>query len=703
MSKDMKKTIMARIYLVFAFVGIVALIIIIRIFYIQIYQGDELEKISHEQSYRNQPVKAVRGNIYSGGSELLATSVPIYNLYWDAKVVAQNDFEENIDSLSIYYNRLFPMTATATFEKRMRQAYKKEKRYYRIARNVEHAQLKQIRKMPIFRLGKYKGGLIIEKFDRRKRPYKKLAKRTIGIFSNVKQDYVVGLEGAFNNVLKGKDGMRLEQRVAGGWRPMYMYDQTLTEPINGDDIVTSIDVNIQDVAENSLYRQLQKHRADWGCVVLMEVHTGKVKAIANLKRDTATGNYYESYNYAIGRAVEPGSTFKLASLIVALEDKKVRLDDIIKTGNGEIVYKNKTMSDSHKGGFGDLTVKGVLEHSSNVGVFKIILGAYENDPEKFIDGIYRMGLQKPLGLQIKGEGKPYIKNPHDKTWSGISLPWMSIGYEMSITPLQILTFYNAVANDGKMVKPLFVSSVSRTGNPVETFETQVINPRIASPKVIKMAQEMLKGVVQEGTAEMLKSSPYPVAGKTGTAQTNYSQRQKRRRYRASFIGYFPADNPRYSIIVVINNPKGYVYYASQLTVPVFKDIADKIYARDLEIQHKDKIFKGFSAPESLYGDQDDVRGIYKTLGYQSNTPNPQATWGAAVTKKEDEKINFYIRNYKEGILPNLKGMNARDAIYFLEGLGYHVKISGIGKVVSQSVEAGSRVISGSNIELKLQF
>ncbi len=703
MSENSKKGIIARVYLVFAFVGIVSISIMLRILYIQIYEGAALEQISQEQSYRNQPVKAVRGNIYSNQSELLATSVPIYNLYWDSKVVTKNTFEEGIDSLSFYFNEIFPMTPASAFKKRMQQAHRNGKRYYRIARNVEHAQLKHIRKMPIFRLGKYKGGLIVEKFDRRKRPYKILAKRTIGIFSNVHQDYIVGLEGAFNETLKGKDGMRLEQRIAGGWRPMYMYDQTLTEPVNGDDIITSIDVNIQDVAESSLFRQLQKHRADWGSVVLMEVHTGQIKAIANLRRDTATGNYYESYNYAIGSAIEPGSTFKLASLMVALEDKKVRLDDIIKTGNGEIVYKGNNMSDSHKGGFGDITVKQVLGLSSNVGIFNIILKAYESDPQKFIDGVYKMGLHNSLGLQIKGEGKPYIKNPADKTWSGISLPWMSIGYEMSITPLQLLTFYNAVANDGVMVKPMFVNEISRTGITIEKYETEVINPRIASPEVIKMAQEMLEGVIQDGTAKILKSSPYLIAGKTGTAQTNYSQRQKRRRYRASFVGYFPADNPRYSIIIVIDNPKGYTYYASQLTVPVFKDIADKIFARDLEIQHKDKVFKGFSAPESLYGNQDDVRSIYNTLGFQSSTPNPQAAWGAAITKTDEKKISFYVRNNNEGFLPNLKGMNARDAVYFLEGLGYHVNIKGVGKVISQSIPANSPVVNGANIELNLAY
>jgi cell division protein FtsI (penicillin-binding protein 3) len=336
-----------------------------------------------------------------------------------------------------------------------------------------------------------------------------------------------------------------------------------------------------------------------------------------------------------------------------------------------------------------------------VGVFKIILGAYENNPDAFIKGIYRMGLNKPLGLEIRGEGKPYIKNPEDKTWSGISLPWISIGYEMAITPLQILTFYNAVANNGKMVKPIFVRNISRTGEVVKEFDPQVINPQIASPRTIKIAQEMLEGVVKEGTAVILKSSPYPVAGKTGTAQTNYSRRQGRMRYRASFVGYFPADNPRYSIIVVINNPKGPVYYASQLTVPVFKDIADKIYARNLEIQHDDTVFTGFSAPASLYGDQNDIRSIYNSLGYQYTSPNPEAPWCAAVPKKDIQNIGLYIRNYNNGILPSLKGMNARDAIFFLEGLGYHVDVEGFGKVTGQSVPPGTRVQQGGYISLTL--
>jgi len=423
--------------------------------------------------------------------------------------------------------------------------------------------------------------------------------------------------------------------------------------------------------------------------------------MANLTRDTATGNYYESFNYAIGRAVEPGSTFKLASLMVALEDKKVSLNDIIKTGDGEYIYKGKKMTDSHEGGFGDLSVKQVLEHSSNVGVFKIIIDAYESNPQKFIDGIYRMGLHNKLGIRIKGEPTPYIKNPSDKTWSGISLPWMSIGYEMSITPLQLLTFYNAVANNGVMVKPMFVNAISRTGKINTEFKTTILNKQIASPKVIAMAQEMLEGVVKEGTAKILKSSPYPVAGKTGTAQTNYSERQKRRRYRASFAGYFPADNPRYSIIVVIDNPKGYVYYASQLTVPVFKDIADKIYAHDLSMQHDDPISKEFTAPASLYGDQDNIRSIYNFLSYQTTTSAPEAAW-ASGTEKENI-VGLYTRNYQKGVLPSLKGLNARDAIYFLEGLGYTVQINGAGKVISQSIPAGTRVVKGAIITLKLGF
>jgi len=699
MSVDAKKKIMGRVYIVFGAMAFVALIILARILYIQIYHGEELAIEIEKQNFRTNKVPAIRGNIYSADHDLLATSVPIYQLFWDSKVVDDEVFERDIDSLSYMFNRLYPHISTSSFTNKLRKARRKGWRYYRVARSVSHADLKKIRRMPIFRLGTYKGGLIVEKSDRRERPYKMLSKRTIGIYSNVKKDYVVGLEGAFNDVLKGKDGSRIEQRVAGGWRPLTYQGSEQAEPENGNDIVTSLNVDIQDVAENSLMRQLQKHRADWGCVVLMEVKTGQVKAIANLKRDSASGNYYESYNYAIGQSVEPGSTFKLASLLVALEDKKVSLTDIIHTGDGEYRYKGRRMSDSHHGGFGDLTVKQVLEKSSNVGVFKIILKAYESNPQQFIDGIYKLGIQNKLGLQIKGEGKPYIKNPKDKTWSGVSLPWMSIGYEMRITPLQILTLYNAVANNGVMVKPMFVNEISRTGAVVEKFETEVINPRIARPEVIKMAQAMLKGVVQEGTAVMLKSSPYPVAGKTGTAQTNYSQRQHRRKYRASFVGYFPADDPRYSIIVVIDNPKGWVYYASQLTVPVFKDIADKIYAHALDIQPDDTVFTGFSAPESLFGVQDDVRSIYTDFGLQTTTPDPSANWAAAV-KKEDN-VALYIRKYQDGILPNLKGMTARNVVYLLESLGYHVKISGMGKVRSQSIPAGSRVRKGENIEIKL--
>ena len=701
MNEKGKKGIFLRVYLSFVVIGIFALSIFFRIIYIQYVEGDRLIQQAQKQSFREKVVKAIRGNIYSEKNELLATSVPMYNLYWDAKVVSPKVFNEGIDSLAYQFHQLFPLTPEAVYKKRFTEAYHKEQRYFRIARKVDYAQLKKIKQMPILGLSKYKGGLIIEKYERRKRPYKKLAKRTIGIYNNVKKTYVVGIEGAYNDVLKGEDGMRLEQRVAGGWRPIYSQAGPLSEPKNGDDVITSINVNIQDVAESSLERQLRKHHADWGCVVLMEVKTGAVKAIANLKLDTLSGGYTESFNFAIGTALEPGSTFKLPSLMVALEDQKVQPDDIIHTGNGEMEYKGRKMRDSHKGGFGDLTVKQVLEHSSNIGVFKIILAAYENNPQQYIDGLYRMGLNKPLGLEIKGEAKPYIKNPQDKTWSGISLPWMSIGYEMAVTPMQILTFYNAVANDGVMVKPRFVNSISRTGKNIKEFEPVILNKKIASDRVIKIAHEMLEGVVQEGTATILKSSPYPVAGKTGTAQTNYSNRQKRRRYRASFVGYFPADNPRYSIIVVIHNPKGPVYYASQLTVPVFKDIADKIYARDLEIQEHDKVFTGFSAPASLYGDQNVIRSIYNQLGYQPSTPDPNALWCAAVAKKEEKKVGVYIRNYHPGILPSLKGLNARDAIFFLESLGYYVNISGYGKVVSQSIPAGTRVQKGAEINITL--
>ena len=696
-----KKDILWRIYIMYLVVVLMAGAILVRIFTIQYIEDDKWEKMAKEQSIKEQKIASNRGNIYSTNDNLLATSIPLFNLYWDSKVVIADSFYNHLDELTKEFTSLFPYESSNHFKQRMKTAYRNGKRYYRIRNKVEYAELKKIKTMPIFNLGKYKGGLIIEKYSRRKRPYKMLAKRTIGIYNTFKEKYDVGLEGAYNNYLRGEDGVRLVQKTSGGWRTLNIYDETLKDPKNGLDIITSIDINIQDVAENSLYRELKKHGANWGCAILMEVNTGEIKAIVNLNHDTTHNTYYEGYNHAIGTAVTPGSTFKMATLLVTLKDKKNKLTDIIHTGNGVISYYGSKMYDSHHGGFGDLSVKGVFEHSSNVGIFKIVLDAYEQSPQKFIDGLYSLGINQLLGVEIKGEKAPFIKDTHHKDWSKLSLPWMAIGYELYMTPLQMLTLYNAVANDGVMVKPQFVKEIRKINKVVKKFEPEVLNPEIAPMSVIKEAQAMCEGVVTEGTATLLRNSPYPVAGKTGTAQIYTNGTYNNNSYIASFVGYFPADKPKYSCMVVIYNPRKGIYYASQVAVPVFKDIADKIYATELDIQRDDTSHQKYTIPISKVGFGNDIAEIYSSLGYKDNRfADLDGKWiyGYGV----DSTLAIRERVTTENHVPNVKGMNIRDAIFLLEQMGLRVNFMGSGKVREQSIPPTSKVVKGTAIFLTLK-
>ena len=696
-----KKDILWRIYIMYLVIVLMAGAILVRIFTIQYIEDDKWEAMSREQSIKEQKIASNRGNIYSTNNNLLATSIPLFNLYWDSKVVPTDSFYNNLDELARLFTGLYPDENIRSFKLRMKTAFRNGKRYYRIRNKVEYAELKKIKTMPIFNMGKYRGGLIVEKYSRRKRPYKMLAKRTIGIYNSYKKKYDVGLEGAYNSYLRGEDGVRLVQKTSGGWRTLNIYDETLKDPKNGLDIITSIDINIQDVAENSLYRELKKHGANWGCAILMEVKTGEIKAIVNLNHDTTHNTYYEGYNHAIGTAVTPGSTFKLASLIVALKDKKVKLTDIVHTGNGVISYYGSKMYDSHHGGYGDLSVKGVFEHSSNVGVFKIVLDNYEQTPQKFIDGLYSLGINQPLGIEIKGEKAPFIKDTHYKDWSKLSLPWMAVGYELTMTPLQTLTLYNAVANGGTMVKPQFVKEIRNTNQVIDKFEPVVLNPQIAPENVIKDAQAMCEGVVTDGTATLLRNSPYPVAGKTGTAQIYTKGTYNNNSYIASFVGYFPADNPKYSCMVVIYNPRKGIYYASQVAVPVFKDIADKIYATELDIQRDDAPDNTYAIPSSKVGFCDDIAGIYEDLGYKDNRfADLDGKW--IYGYGQDSSMAIRERVIKEALVPNVKGMNVRDAVFLLEQMGLRVNFMGSGKVRAQSVPPNSKVIKGSAIFLTLK-
>ncbi len=556
-------------------------------------------------------------------------------------------------------------------------------------------------------MGQYKGGFIALQTNLRIQPHVSLASRTIGYTTQGEGGNVVGIEGAFDEELKGTEGVRLMQRLNGNiWMPVH--DGNEVEPKDGMDVVTTIDVDIQDVAESALLKQMIRYEVDHGTAVLMEVSTGEIKAIVNLERNSK-GQYRESYNYAIGESRAPGSTFKLASVIALLEDGYVDLEDTVNTGDGVIQYYDKKITDTKRGGHGVITVKEVFEVSSNVGISKLVTDFYTGKEEKFINRLYSMNLNNRLGLDIKGEGEPEIKYPGDKLWSGVSLPQMSIGYEVRLTPLQMLTLYNAVANNGKMVKPKFVKGLMYHGDWVKTFDTEVLKQSICSRSTLRKAKEMLEGVVERGTARNLKNENYKIAGKTGTAQiankeTGYADKSKIS-YQASFAGYFPADNPKYSCIVVVNTQSKIFYYGNLVAGPVFKEIADKVYATNFEMHDNlnlaltEENFENI--PYTKNSSRDELKFTLTDLGIAVEDQEVSSDW--VITTKLDSSVRLSNRIITENLMPNVKGMGIKDALFILENMGLSVAFEGRGTVLSQSVTPGARISNGDLVTLQMSF
>lgn len=697
---EAKKGIILRVYLVYLVFALFGLAIIARAFAIQFWEGEHWKMQSENQTLDYREIEAVRGNIFAADGSLLATSIPNYEIRMDMKVGSQEVFSEKVDSLAFCLSSLFNDKSANEYKKQLVSAKKAGDRYHLIRRNVNYNQLKKIRNFPICRLGKYKGGFIYLQKNVRERPFQVLAARTIGYAREGVNP--VGLEGAYTKELGGVGGKRLMQKIAGGvWMPVN--DDTELEPEDGSDLVTTLDINIQDVAEYALLTQLIKHNAAHGCVVLMEVSTGHIKAIANLSK-TTEGSYYENYNYAIGASTEPGSTFKLATLMAAMEDGLIKPTDSVDTEDGSMKFYDRVMYDSHKGGYGKITVQRAFEVSTNVGVSKLINSSYAKNPQKFIDRLNSMNLNNQLNLEIPGEGKPKIKNANDPGWSGVSLPWMSIGYETRLTPMQILTFYNAVANNGKMVKPMFVKEIKQRGKVVKRFKTEILNDAICSKKTIDNAQRMLEGVVENGTAINLKNASYKIAGKTGTAQIandKYGYKGKLS-HQASFVGYFPADKPKYSCIVVVNAPSNNVYYGNLVAGPIFKEIADKVYATNLDI-HKPIDFEPHlaktSVPYSKHGYYNDLKKVFETLQIALDNKAQTKEW--VRTSTTEKHVEIYDINYTSGLTPNVIGMGLQDASYLLENKGYSVRVTGRGMVKRQSVPAGTRIEKGNIILLEL--
>jgi cell division protein FtsI (penicillin-binding protein 3) len=701
MNKDRQLRIRANV--VYLVLVLFACAIAVKLFTIQLVEGDKWRTKAEHISTTYRVVQPDRGHIYSEDGRLLATSVPEYEVRMDMVTKALTDeiWRENIDSLSWHLSELFRDRTKEEYKRDLTDARHRKERYYMIKRRADHTQVQQLRTFPIFRMGRNKGGLITEKRTVRVRPFGRLSSRTVGYV--LRDSSAIGLEGGYDEWLKGITGRRLERRLTGGvWMPID--DGNGVEPVPGSDIHSTIDINLQDVVDHALEEQLIKNSAQYGCVIVMEVSTGYIKAISNLTRKNDS-TYVEDLNYAVAHATEPGSTFKLASLMVGIEDGLIRPTDTVDTKKGAVRYYDRIMKDSHEGGYGRITVQRAFELSTNTGVSQAVWKAYQKEPKKFVEGLKRLGLHEPLGVKIPGEPRPTMRSPGDKGWSGVSLPWMSIGYETALTPLQTLAFYNAVANDGKLMQPQFVSKITRDGKVVHEEKPKVLDPQIASPKTIEIVHGMLQGVVDSGTATNLSTAHFKIAGKTGTAQIarDGSYKQNGIAYQASFVGYFPADDPKYSCIVVVNGPTTSGYYGNVVAGPIFKTIADKIYSNRLELQQEPDLAQEIDKrpPLSMSGHASDLRTALTGLGIAVQD-EAEGEW--INTQAGDTAIVLQTRAVPvDGIdmVPNVLGMGLKDAIYILENRGLRVRIQGSGMVKRQSLSPGSRAPKGSTITIDL--
>ena len=666
---DSQTNILNKLYFISGCMFVFALMVVYNLTKIQFVNGDSYRALAEKRTLKDVVIPANRGNVYSLNGNLLATSVPKYDIRIDLVTSTTQNFEMFLGGLCDSLSN-FNKSSKSELQKQLRKARENKNRYFLLASNLDYSDYLRFRSFPLLKLGSFRGGLIVEQKTKRDYPLGGIAQRSIGYERMDTQGYItrVGIDGAFGEkYLRGVNGKRLKQSIGKGqWKPIDDFNQT--EPKDGYDVYTTIDVNIQDIAHHALLEQLEIYKADHGSVVVMETKTGEIRAISNLGRNLE-GNYYERLNYAIGESHEPGSTFKLMALAVALDDQKIDTTSIVDTKDGVLSFYGNKVRDSKKGGYGKISVAEAFEVSSNTGVVSAVYEAYKKNPSLFVDGLYRMNLRDSLGLALVGEGKSIIPDPRIKNnrWSGIALQWMAYGYGVSFTPLQTLTFYNAIANDGKMVKPRFLKEVKAIDQSVEVFETEVINAQICKPATVKKLQALLKNVVEKphGTAHGLYSENFSMAGKTGTCQKNYSSKDQLN-YISTFSGYFPADSPKYSCIVVIHEPdKNVGYYGADVSGPVFKKIAQKIYTDTPTMDFIDNINQTSEAVENQF------QTYYKLAQAATN------------------------------IMPDLKGMPAMDAIAILENMGLKVTTIGDGIVEKQSLVSGQKVKPNTNIVLEL--
>ena len=717
MTTDPKTDTLWKTYLVYFLVLIFGIAIIAKIIVVQTKDNKELEKLAEQREYRVDTLEASRGNIFSSDGQLMATTIPLYDVFFDYKSVDSAFLADNIDSLCGQMASLFPKRNREQWKAFFAEGRAKKNRHYKIALNITQTELRQMQQFVIFNRGLYKNGLIIDKKIRREHPYKDLASLMLGM-ANEKKGYFFGLEGAYNDYLRGQNGRQLVRRIHhGAWIPVDSDDNT--DALNGDDVITTFDVKLQDIVESALNNTLTVNKAEQGCAILMDVETGYVKALANLSLNHETGKYEELYNVALAERYEPGSVFKIASMVVLLNhNENMSLSDKVNIGMGPIQFSNRTMKDDHsfaKGGV--CTVQEVIEQSSNKGTAVLVTKNFAAHPEKYVDGLYALGLNKKIGTGITGEAQPVIKHPDDKTkdgrklWSNVSLPWMSIGYEVNVTPMQLLMLYNAIANGGRMMKPQFVTEIRRGEQTVERFEPIVLSEHIASPESIEKIQTMLEGVVLRGTARrQFAGCVVGVAGKTGTAQyydkvQGYAYHEPgigRKLYNTTFVGYFPTDKPRYSCIIMVSRARGAKWAAGGVSAPGFREIAEKVYATRIGVSEDDSLVRKADkahAPVIVRHDKESyyLHGIDKSFNdYAIN-----GDW-VTVERGEDGQITMREAKLSNNRIPNVVGMDITDAVYLLENMGINTEFTGQGVVKEQSLHAGDTVKANSTMYLKLE-
>lgn len=701
-------------FIVVLLLGLIAVGILLRTFDTAFVEKEKWEKVAESQKRPNRLILPGRGNIYSSDGKLMATSVPRYYTYIDFRAdgfsvdTFLSSKVNGVDSLSVYLSRKFKNRTPAGYKAHLLRGLKSKSRQYPVYEGrVSYTDLKEMKKYPFLRLSRYKSGFYTKEMVQRQKPFGTLASRTIGdIYGEIEAGGMTkgknGLELQYDSLLRGEAGLSSVRRVGGGWTNVVE-----VEPVDGMDIRTTIDINIQDITEKSLVDMLKKIDAESGTAVVMEVSTGEIKAITNMGR-IREGAYAETKNHAVADEIEPGSTFKVASMMVALEDGVCQPSDTVDVGKGIYMYKGARMTDHNmnKGGYGRISAEQAIWYSSNIGVAKIILKGYEKNPTKYVEGLYKLGLTIPLNLEIPGAGRAKIRMPNDTTlyWSKTTLPWMSFGYETQIPPIYTLTFFNAIANGGKMVRPMFTKEIMHNGKTVQSFSTEVLKSSICSDNTLAIIKDMLLGVVEQGTGKAVHSDIIRIAGKTGTAQIASGGVYRTSGHQVAFCGYFPADEPKYSCIVVIRRPR--IGYPSGGTMSggVVKAIAEKVYASHMSFDVRDMERDSLAVmlPAAKNGNLDALENVLGKLDVSANTDSLETKWVTSKREEGDEELHLRDLTIREGLVPNVIGMGAKDAVYLLESAGLRVVLDGMGRVSSQSMGPGTRIAKGQSIRLTLK-